>query len=155
MHLTLSPTLRRSQVELIDEAPPGLRMDSYPGPLTQVLMNLVNNAVVHAFDDRPHPHQVRIRAESLPAQRVRLTVTDNGCGVDPAHLSRLFDPFFTTKLGRGGSGLGLHIVYTLVTGLLGGSVQVSSQPDQGCTVTLDLPCEAPHTAASHNMVQHG
>lgn len=155
LHLTLSPTLRRSQVELIDEAPPGLRMDSYPGPLTQVLMNLVNNAVVHAFDDRPHPHQVRIRAESLPAQRVRLTVTDNGCGVDPAHLSRLFDPFFTTKLGRGGSGLGLHIVYTLVTGLLGGSVQVSSQPDQGCTVTLDLPCEAPHTAASHNMVQHG
>ncbi len=155
LHLTLSPTLRRSQVELIDEAPPGLRMDSYPGPLTQVLMNLVNNAVVHAFEGRPHPHRVRIRAEALPAQRVRLTVTDNGCGVDPAHLSRLFDPFFTTKLGRGGSGLGLHIVYTLVTGLLGGSVQVSSQPGQGCTVTLDLPCEAPHAASSSNMVQHG
>lgn len=155
LHLTLSPTLRRSQVELLDEAPPGLRMDSYPGPLTQVLMNLVNNAVVHAFEGRPHPHQVRIRAEALPSQRVRLTVTDNGCGVDPAHLSRLFDPFFTTKLGRGGSGLGLHIVYTLVTGLLGGSVQVSSQPGQGCTVTLDLPCEAPHAASSSNMVQHG
>lgn len=71
LHLTLSPTLRRSQVELIDEAPPGLRMDSYPGPLTQVLMNLVNNAVVHAFEGRPHPHQVRIRAEALPARRLR------------------------------------------------------------------------------------
>lgn len=155
LHLTLSPTLRRSQVELLDEAPPGLRMDSYPGPLTQVLMNLVNNAVVHAFEGWPHPHQVRIRAEALTAQRVRLTVTDNGCGIEPAHLSRLFDPFFTTKLGRGGSGLGLHIVYTLVTGLLGGTVQVSSQSGQGCTVTLDLPCEAPHAASPSNMVQHG
>jgi PAS domain S-box-containing protein len=156
LHLTLSPTLRRSQVELIDLAPAGLHMDSYPGPLTQVLMNLVNNAVVHAFDQREHLREVRITAEALPDRRVRLTVADNGCGVDPAHLSRLFDPFFTTKLGRGGSGLGLHIVYTLVTGLLGGSVQVSSPPGQGCTVTLDLPCEAPHTAASSdNMVQHG
>lgn len=156
LHLTLSPTLRRSQVELIDLAPAGLRMDSYPGPLTQVLMNLVNNAVVHAFEQRERLREVRITAEALPDQRVRLTVADNGCGVDPAHLSRLFDPFFTTKLGRGGSGLGLHIVYTLVTGLLGGTVQVSSQPGQGCTVTLDLPCEAPHAAApSHNMVQHG
>ncbi len=148
LQLTLSPTLRRSQVELIERVDGGLRMDSYPGPLTQVLMNLVNNAVVHAFDGRAAPHEVRISGEALPDQRVRITVADNGTGVDPAHLSRLFDPFFTTKLGRGGSGLGLHIVYTLVTDLLGGSVHVSSAPGQGCTVTLDLPCHAPLTVGT-------
>ena len=156
MSLTLSPTLRRSQVELIDQVSSGIHMDSYPGPLTQVLMNLLNNAVVHAFENHPGPREVRIKGEALPNQRVRITVSDNGCGVPKAHLSRLFDPFFTTKLGRGGSGLGLHIVYTLITGPLGGRVKVSSAPGQGCTFTLELPDKAPQAGpATNEMVSHG
>lgn len=156
LSLTLSPTLRRGQVELIDQVQPGLHMDSYPGPLTQVLMNLLNNAVLHAFEHHDGPREVRIAAEALPNQRVRITVADNGCGVSAAHLSRLFDPFFTTKLGRGGSGLGLHIVYTLVTGPLGGRVKVSSAPGQGCTFTLEMPLRAPQAAPQANeMVPHG
>ncbi|MBL0148507.1 MAG: PAS domain S-box protein [Ideonella sp.] len=140
--LALSPTLRRSRVQLIDDTPVGLRMDSYPGPLGQVFVNLVNNAVVHAFEGRP-PGTVRIAAERVASDRVRLVIGDNGNGIGREHLKQIFDPFFTTKLGQGGSGMGLHIVYTLVTGLLGGRIDVASQPGQGTEFHIELPLRAP------------
>ncbi|MBK7003387.1 MAG: hypothetical protein IPH35_26895 [Rhodoferax sp.] len=59
------------------------------------------------------------------------------------HLNHVFDPFFTTKLGKGGSGLGLHIVYNLVQELLGGNIQVDNTPDSGACFTLLLPLDAP------------
>lgn len=142
LRVTLSPTLKRSQVVLSEDVSPGLYMDSFPGPLTQVLMNVVNNAVVHAFEGGDGG-LIHITGHTLPDRRVRITVGDNGCGISSSHLERIFDPFFTTKLGRGGSGLGLHIVYSLVTELLGGTVQVESQSGAGCTVTIDLPLRAP------------
>jgi len=142
LQLTLSPTLRRSQVQLSHEAPAGIRMDSYPGPLNQVLMNLVNNAVTHAFDGHPAP-QVHLSATPIAVDRVEIRVSDNGCGIPSEHLSRVFDPFFTTRLGQGGSGLGLHIVYSLVTELLGGTVRIDSTVGQGSTVTIQLPLTAP------------
>ena len=70
---------------------------------------------------------------------VDITVKDDGQGIPAAHLEKVFDPFFTTKLGKGGSGLGLNIVYNLVTTSLGGRIQVSSVPGQGACFTLSLP----------------
>ena len=143
--LALSPTLRRSGVTLVDETPSGLLLDSYPGPLGQVLINLVNNAVVHAFNGVP-AGSVHIGAESLGTERVQLWVADDGRGIAPEHLRQVFDPFFTTRLGQGGSGLGLHIVYTLVTGLLGGRIAVQCLPGEGARFLIDLPRVAPHAA---------
>ncbi|MDG4597698.1 MAG: PAS domain S-box protein [Candidatus Contendobacter sp.] len=147
--LALSPTLRRSPATLEVAIDPALRLDSFPGPLGQVLMNLITNALVHAFDGR---ERGVIRIESIPAApgRVGLRVSDDGNGIDPAHLSRLFDPFFTTRLGQGGSGLGLHIVYNLVTGLLGGTITVHSVLGQGAEFSLELPLIAPLAAMSPN-----
>lgn len=143
--LALSPTLRRSPATLAVTVDPGLQLDSFPGPLGQVLMNLISNALVHAFAGR---ERGVIRIESMPAApgRIGLRVSDDGNGIAPAHLSRLFDPFFTTRLGQGGSGLGLHIVYNLVTGLLGGTITVHSIPGQGATFDLELPLLAPPAA---------
>ena len=128
---------------------PGLRLDSFPGPLGQVLMNLITNALVHAFDGR---ERGVIRIESIPAApgRVGLRVSDDGNGIDPVHLSRLFDPFFTTRLGQGGSGLGLHIVYNLMTGPLGGTITVHSVLGQGAEFNLELPLIAPPAVAPPN-----
>lgn len=142
LQLTLSPTLKRSSVQWVAHVAPGLHMDSYPGPLSQVLMNIVNNAVVHAFADQATP-RIEVRAEPVSATHLRITVQDNGCGIPAEHRQRVFDPFFTTRLGRGGSGLGLHIVYSLVTELLGGRVHLDSTPGGGSTLTLTLPCVAP------------
>jgi signal transduction histidine kinase len=142
LHLALSPTLRRRGVQWVEQVPAGLQMDSYPGPLSQVLMNIVNNAVTHAFDQQASP-RIAVRAEPVSDTHIQITLHDNGCGIAPEHQQRVFDPFFTTRLGRGGSGLGMHIVYSLVTGLLGGRVHLDSTPGHGCTLTLTLPRTAP------------
>jgi PAS domain S-box-containing protein len=149
--LALSPTLRRSGVRLVDEVPAGLALDSYPGPLGQVLINLVNNAVIHGYADRA-PGSVRVSAEEADAQHIRLTVRDDGRGIAAQDLKRVFDPFFTTRLGQGGSGLGLHIAYTLVTGVMGGRIEVDSEPGRGTEFRLVLPRKAP--AAGTNGHDH-
>ncbi|MCH8179939.1 MAG: PAS domain-containing sensor histidine kinase [Proteobacteria bacterium] len=149
LQLTLSPTLKRSGLRLHTDVPPGLQFDSHPGPLTQVLMNVINNAVVHAFGNTAGTPAsapdatVWLQAQALPEGRVQITLRDNGRGIAAEHLPRVFDPFFTTRLGKGGSGLGMHIVYSLVTELLGGTVHIDSTVGEGTTVTLNLPQNAP------------
>jgi signal transduction histidine kinase len=117
-------------------------MESYPGPLGQILINLINNALLHAFDGRQNG-KITIAAEALKDSTIRLTVTDDGIGIPTSNLNRVFDPFFTTKLGFGGSGLGLNITYNLIQELLGGDIHVTSTEGQGTCFTLTLPLRAP------------
>lgn len=140
--LTLGPGLRNSPYGVLKEIPNDLALDSYPGPLGQVLTNLINNAFLHAFDGRSDGH-VRIAAVEQGNDRVSLTVSDDGVGIAKEDLARVFDPFFTTKLGQGGSGLGLNIAHNLVRGVLGGLIQVSSEPGHGTVFTIALPTTAP------------
>ena len=152
--LALKPRLRRSVATLEINIAADLRLDSFPGPLGQVLMNLIQNALVHAFDGRAAGC---IRIDSLPAGpgHLGLRVSDDGNGIAPAHLSRIFDPFFTTRLGQGGSGLGLHIVYNLVTGLLGGTIEAHSVPGHGAEFLLELPLSAPQQVAAPSSADLG
>ncbi|WP_394126486.1 ATP-binding protein [Vibrio hepatarius] len=140
--VTMSPNLSKNQITFNEECEANIQMDSYPGPLTQVLMNLLSNAIVHAFSEQTDK-TVTIRGQLIDDQAV-LTITDNGQGIEQEHLQKIFDPFFTTRLGQGGSGLGLNIVYNLVTGLLGGAINVTSELNVGTCFTLTLPLEAPH-----------
>jgi signal transduction histidine kinase len=121
---------------------PGIELDSYPQQLALVVTQLVSNAVQHAFLPGTEG-AVRIAARLDGEGQVTLTVRDDGLGIPPANLGRVFDPFFTTRMGRGGSGLGLHIVYKLVTATLHGSVEASSEPGQGACFTVVLPLSAP------------
>lgn len=143
MALILGPGLRKANALLETVVPREISMDGYPGPLGQVINNLVMNAVVHAFDGGPGA--IRIAADLTDNNQVRLIFSDNGCGIPQNRLLRIFDPFFTTKLGRGGSGLGLHIVHNIVTGLLGGSIRVSSEVGVGTQFVVELPRTAPRT----------
>lgn len=147
IEITLGPTLRRSLARFHSEVPPGLEMDSFPGPLGQVLTNLANNAVTHGFEGRSEGGNITISAQRLADARIRLCIADDGRGIPAADLPRIFDPFFTTRLGKGGSGLGLHIVYNIVTGILGGSIEVETPQEGGCRFCLNLPCQAPPGAA--------
>ncbi|WP_448206303.1 ATP-binding protein [Azospirillum sp. sgz302134] len=129
------------------DCPQGLELDGYPGALSQVLTNLVINALTHAFTpDRPG--RLAITARTLPSDMVELEVADDGAGIPPDILPKIFDPFFTTRRGRGGSGLGLHIVYNLVTGTLRGSIAVASTPGEGTRFTLRFPRVAPAPAGA-------
>jgi signal transduction histidine kinase len=119
---------------------PGIVMDSYPGPLGQVLINFVNNALLHAFEG-PGGSMV-LAAERVGADRVRIEFRDDGRGIPAEHLSRIFDPFFTTRMGQGGTGLGLNIAYNIVTTLLGGTIRVENGAGGGTVFMLDLPLRA-------------
>ena len=143
--LTLQPTIRKSPVVVDYEIPQEIVCDSYPGPLGQVLANLINNALLHAFEGRDQG-TIRINARKLTDTHFELSVADDGEGIAVADQSRIFDPFFTTKLGKGGSGLGLHIVYNLVTGVLGGDIAVYSEPGRGTRFVIVAPLVAPMSA---------
>ncbi len=140
--LTLQPTFKRTPFKLRCRIPGDLTMDSYPGPLGQVLTNLLTNSLHHGFEGRASG-QVDITAERQDDGRVCLEVTDDGMGIAPDMLDRIFDPFVTSKLGRGGNGLGLHIVWNTVTGVLGGTISVDSKPDRGTRFRIILPVVAP------------
>ncbi len=86
---------------------------------------------------------ISIGARSLGGAHFELTIADDGCGIATADQPRIFDPFFTTKLGKGGSGLGLNIVYNLVTGVLGGEIAVDSEPGRGSRFVIVAPLVAP------------
>ena len=123
----------------------GIEMDSYPGPLGQVLNNLFNNVLEHAFAGRAGG-EISIRTRREGQDQVLLEFRDDGAGIEPAHLPKIFDPFFTTRLGQGGSGLGLNIVHNIVTGVLGGYITVNSQLGRGTSFTLLIPVVAPRAA---------
>lgn len=139
---TLRPGFKHQPIEIKTMLEPGVRMDSLPGPVCQVVTNLVHNAVLHGLDPTTGG-TLRIACCALDDERVSIEVSDNGRGIPAEHLSRIFDPFFTTRLGAGGSGLGLSIVHSLVTGTLGGAISVESSPGQGSSFSLVLPRLAP------------
>ena len=140
--LTLGPGIRKTSHTVIPTISTDIMMESYPGPLVQILTNLINNAFLHGFEDKENG-KVFIAADMHGSDHIQMTVRDDGVGISENNLARVFDPFFTTKLGKGGSGLGLNIVYNLVQDVLGGTIKVTSQLGQGTCFTLMLPLIAP------------
>jgi PAS domain S-box-containing protein len=117
--------------------------------LQQIVTNLIVNAFVHAFppptlqgevwrgeDGRPATVEVEV---DLSATHLLLTVTDNGQGMDADIAARVLEPFFTTRRGQGGTGLGMHIVYTLVTERFFGGLGLETQPGAGARWRVELP----------------
>lgn len=144
---TLAPSLKRYTHSVVIDIPSGIEMDSQPGALGQVIINVVNNAYLHAFEGRTDGVLTICAAQNVQADRVQLALADNGIGMSAEAQERLFQPFFSTKLGRGGTGLGMTIVSDLVRKTLGGTLLVESVVGEGTTVRLDLPLAAPQAAA--------
>lgn len=138
----LAPTLRKQHLSITLDIPDDLEMDSYPGPLDQVITNIVSNAAVHAYGDEEQG-DLLISAARMSDNEIMLMLSDNGRGIPAERQGRVFDPFFTTRLGQGGTGLGLYIVYNIVTNLLGGHIQLVSAEGAGTCFILRLPRVAP------------
>lgn len=139
---SLRPSLKSSRVRLVVDIPAGITMNSFPGPLGQILTNLLLNSVNHGFADG-REGTISITARLSGAKQVRIVFRDDGTGMSEEVQRQAFDPFFTTRRGNGGTGLGLHIVYNLVTQRLGGRIVLSSAEGSGTSFLLALPLSAP------------
>jgi signal transduction histidine kinase/ligand-binding sensor domain-containing protein len=137
----LAPSYRKSGHRLDIECRTGIVLDTYPGALFQVLTNLVQNALRHAFAE--HPEGTMRIAVQVEGDAVLIRFSDDGCGMDAEVAARAFEPFFTTSRASGGSGLGLHLVYNLCTRLLGGHVELQTAPGRGSAFLIRLPLVAP------------
>ena len=140
--LLLAPRLSKANVLVQVHAPVSVEMQSYPGDLGQVLTNLIDNAIVHGYAGMASG-KIDITVSTPEADSVRVAVRDYGCGISSTAIAKVFDPFFTTRLGQGGSGLGLSIVYGMVTRSLAGKISVESVLGEGTTFSIDLPLHAP------------
>ncbi|MGZ3237802.1 MAG: PAS domain-containing sensor histidine kinase [Burkholderiaceae bacterium] len=135
--VSLKPTLRKTPHRIKLDCPDDIVMNSYPGALSQITTNLVMNALLHAFDgERSGTMSVTVRVNG---EQVQINFADDGKGIPAENLSKIFDPFFTTKRGSGGSGLGLNIVFNMVTRKLRGRVTCSSVEGEGTVFKIEMP----------------
>jgi signal transduction histidine kinase/ligand-binding sensor domain-containing protein len=134
---TLGPRLKASACHIVLNCPQLIVVETAPGALYQIVTNLVMNSLTHGFEAGDPSRQIRIDMRRDDA--VRIDYRDNGRGMDEIVRSRIFEPFFTTRRGQGGSGLGMHIVYNLVTQSLQGSIECVSEPGQGALFRIVLP----------------
>ena len=140
---SLRPRLKKYRHTITVNCSDTLVLSSDPGAISQILTNLVENSLVHAFDGGIEG-QITIDACEEGAVLV-VIYADNGRGMAVDHLEKIFEPFFTTRMGQGGSGLGMHVVYNLVRETLGGHIRCTSAPGHGMTVTIRLPVRPPST----------
>ncbi len=150
----LADKMRPSPHSVIVDCQPGLTIDGFPEALRQALTVLIDNTLTHAFTaDSPGTITITGSASApltgadAPPGSVVLTVADNGAGIPLQDQPHLFEPFFTTRRGRGGLGLGLHMVFNIVTSVLGGRIAVESQPGQGSRFTITIPSRSPAAAS--------
>jgi signal transduction histidine kinase len=139
--------LRQRDIALRLRCEPDLAMDSYPGPFGQVLTNLAVNSMTHAFSGGG-AGSIDVSVRAADHSHVELLFADDGCGMAPDVERRAFDPFFTTRRHDGASGLGLHIVHSIVVERLGGQLRLESKPGAGTTFQLILPRTAPDRRAA-------
>lgn len=139
---TYTPRLKRANCDIACDVAPALELDSYPGSFYQIFTNLLNNALAHAFEGRERG-AISITALETDGGMVDITFSDDGVGMAEEVRRHVFDPFFTTKMGHGGTGLGMNIVYNIVTGMLGGRIAVESSPNAGATIRITIPRYSP------------
>ncbi len=133
---------------IMTHIPQHIQCDSYPGPLGQVIANLVQNAGIHAFTGR-ETGLLKITAAQI-GNTIEILFADDGIGMGSTILARIFEPFYTTQTGQGGPGLGLSISLNLVTGVLGGTLEASSEPGCGSQFRLCFPQNAPDRTGIEN-----
>ena len=134
---SMRPKLKPSGHRVQLDCDPALKWTGRPDALYQVVVNLVMNSLAHAWPDG-RAGNITLAAEAAEGG-VRLAYRDDGDGMAPEVAARAFEPFFTTRRGTGGTGLGLHIVYNLVTQALGGRIALATAPGEGACFTITLP----------------
>ncbi len=135
--LSLKPELKRTKHNIIIECPEDLAINNHPGDFAQITTNLIINSLLHAFDGIDQGEiKFRIKLEN---NHLIFHYSDDGIGMDAKTVKQVFDPFFTTKRNRGGTGLGMQIVYNIVTQKLNGDISCNSSLGKGVEFLIKVP----------------
>ena len=140
----LGAVTRRAKATVELQIPDGIEMDSFPGPLEQIVNNIIMNSITHGFEGRAGGRIV-LRARLLENGMIEMDYADDGHGIAAALQHKVFEPFYTTKLGQGGSGLGLSIVHNLVQAIFKGRLRLESAPDRGVQLHFTFPAVTPQS----------
>ena len=147
--MSMRPKLKKVNHLINVNCADNLVVESKAGPINQIMINLIMNSIIHGFED-VNKGQIDITIESVDDTKVSIEFKDNGKGI-PEHLrKRIFDPFVTTKRGQGGSGLGMHLVYNLVTQALKGSISIISEEGKGVQFRILFPVKMVDINKVHN-----
>lgn len=138
---TLRNTLKHTPITIDVECPEDLQLYGTPGLLEQVLTNLITNSVVHGFNNGTRSGQISIKAKLANTQRLLIEYQDNGVGMTEDVRQQAFEPFFTTFREHGGSGLGLYVIYNIITQQMGGMIHIASTPNLGTHFHIDCPID--------------
>jgi signal transduction histidine kinase len=135
--LSLKHQYKRTKHRIEVSGPDNVDVDSFPGAISQIVTNLLMNSLIHAYEN-DDAGRILFDIRSNDGSVV-LSYSDDGKGIPPENLPRIFDPFFTTRRGKGGSGLGMNIVYNLVRNKLNGSITCDSEVGKGTTFIVSFP----------------
>lgn len=140
---SLKPHVKRTNHTIEVNCPGELVLDNYPGVFSQIFTNLIMNSIIHGFDDT-EKGRIVFDISQNGKEDLLIEYSDNGTGMEPATLSKIYDPFFTTKRStKGGTGLGMHIVYNLIVQTLGGKIECQSTPGSGTRFIIQTPLTPP------------
>jgi signal transduction histidine kinase len=134
---SLRPRFKQAGHTVELNCPEHLEIESYPGVFSQIITNLLMNSLIHGFEDMDAGHMAL--SFFTEEDYLVLSYSDNGKGMDMKILDKMFDPFFTTKRSHGGTGLGMHILYNLVTQSLKGKIECTSTPSKGIILLIRVP----------------
>tara|TARA_R110000744_G_scaffold46512_1_gene102772 strand:+ start:6183 stop:7826 length:1644 start_codon:yes stop_codon:yes gene_type:complete len=146
--LSMRPKLK-SMTHIINvECPENLYIESKAGPINQIMINLIMNSIIHGFENKDQG-AINIKISLIADKKISVVFSDDGAGIPEYLRKRIFDPFVTTKRGQGGSGLGMHLVYNLVTQALNGSIALTSEEGQGVEFTILFPVKKATQTSAH------
>jgi PAS domain S-box-containing protein len=135
--LSLRPGYKRTRHTIHVTCPPELALFSYPGAFSQIISNLIMNSLIHGFEGI-EAGRIEIQA-STAGGKLHFRYSDNGIGMSPEVVKKIYDPFFTTKRVPDGTGLGMHIVYNLITQVLEGKINCTSTEGEGTVFSISIP----------------
>lgn len=135
---SLKPKLKLNGHLVSIDCAEDITLQNHPGALSQVVTNLVMNSIIHGFGEHHNGH-ISIAVREASQGIIQIDFRDDGKGIAPENLKKIFEPFFTTRRGQGGSGLGMHIVFNLVSQTLGGRIECHSDEGEGTHFHIELP----------------
>jgi len=137
--LSLVNKVKHTPIEVEVECDASIEINNYPGSLSQIITNFISNSLIHAYS-KDQKGTIKLLFEKQDDQ-LCFIYSDDGKGQEKDIQAKMFNPFFTTNREQGGSGLGLNIVYNLVTQKMKGSINIDSKPDFGTTFTIIIPID--------------